>query len=68
MALDDGGNVTREEAIEIVGRCEGYGPIHDPNHPEWAEATILLDGHFTADELEAIAVMMRTAPTKGTDQ
>ena len=54
-------DVTREQAIAIIAKCREYGPIHDPDNPEWAEDTILLDGNFTADELEAIAVMMRTA-------
>lgn len=51
--------MTKEEAQKILHRVveekNEYVSIH---HDE-----SVLDGHFTADELEAVAVLMRTSET-----
>lgn len=45
----------KQEAIHILQKCDEYiGQIHPGE-------TIVLDGHFTVEQLEAVATLMKVA-------
>jgi hypothetical protein len=50
--------VTKQEAESIMTRCHEYVGDYIP------DSTIMLDGHFTVEQLEAVIVLMKTATTE----
>lgn len=50
--------MTKQEAESIMARCHEYVEDFIP------DSTIMLDGHFTIEQLEAIIVMMKCASTE----
>jgi hypothetical protein len=55
--------MTIDEARKIADDTQGWGWGYVPG-----DSTAVLDGHFTADELEAIAMVLRADATAGTSE
>jgi hypothetical protein len=53
--------MTREEAIQALDNAGYIGWAGESPTPGEAQGTVLLDGHFTIAELEAIIFLMRAA-------